>query len=103
MANFVGNDGAFVGTFPALALEELAAGKVDDAGRVAFGAAADVDADDPAIEAVGAGVIAEAIGAGFPGHEGRSRKRRRCKARYTQIEGGALAKGWAHAWRKPRV
>jgi hypothetical protein len=69
MANFVGDDGTFVGTFPALALEELAAGEVDDAGRVAFGAPADIDADDPAVDPVGAGVIAEAIGAGFPGHE----------------------------------
>jgi hypothetical protein len=60
-----------VGPLAALGLEELATCEVDDAGGIAFGAAADVDADDPAIDAVGAGVIAEAVGAGFPGHDGR--------------------------------
>jgi len=71
--DFVGGEG----TFPAFALDELPDGAVPDGGGVAFGAAADVDADDPAVDPMGAGVIAAAIGAGFPGHDGGSRKRRR--------------------------
>jgi hypothetical protein len=97
LADFAGDDGTFVGKFPALALEELAAGEVDDAGRVACGAAADVDAHDPAVDAVSAGVIAEAIGAGFPGHEAGSRKRRRREWRYIQIDGAC----WRRAGRTP--
>ena len=62
--NFVGDDG----TFPALALDELAAGAVDDGGGVAFGAAADVDADRPAVYPAGAVVVSFAAGASFPGH-----------------------------------
>jgi hypothetical protein len=53
-----------------LAVEELAAGPVSDGGSVAFGAAADVNADNAAVDPVGAGVIGAAIGAGFPGHGG---------------------------------
>jgi hypothetical protein len=65
-ADFVGDES----TFAAFALDEFAAGAVHDRGGVAFGAAADVHADDPAVDPVRAGVIASAIGAGFPGHEG---------------------------------
>jgi hypothetical protein len=66
-ADFIGD----VGTFPALAFDDLAASAIGDGGRVAFRAAANVDADNAAIDAARAGVIASAIGAGFPGHERR--------------------------------
>jgi hypothetical protein len=66
LADFLGDRGAFA----AVTFGELSAGAVGDGGVVAFGAAADVDADDPAVDAAGAGVIASAIGSGFPGHEG---------------------------------
>jgi hypothetical protein len=54
---------------PADGFEEGALGPVDPGGVVAFFAGPDVLADDPAVDPSGAGVIASAIGAGFPGHE----------------------------------
>ncbi len=54
LANLVGDQSPFA----AFALDELSSGPIGNSGRVAFGAAADVDADDPAVDPVRAGVIA---------------------------------------------
>lgn len=53
-----------------VAFEQGAAGPVDSGGRVSFVAGADIFADDPAVDLAGAGVIAFAVGSGFPGHGG---------------------------------
>jgi hypothetical protein len=55
----------------AVAVEQLAAGAVDDRGRVTFCAAADVHANDAAIDAPSAREIAATFFARFPGHGGR--------------------------------
>jgi hypothetical protein len=63
---------------------ELPTGAIADGGGVSPAASADVHADDFSVDPPGAGVIASAIGASFPGHESRRRvktgdKRRRCE------------------------
>ena len=97
-ADFVGDGSAFL----PLALGELPAGAVDDGRGVASPAAADVHADDFSVDPAGAGVIASAIGTGFPGHGGGFSKAAHTKGRYTQAT-RALVKGWTHAWGKYRV
>ena len=82
--HFVGDQGALA----ALAVEQLAAGAVDDGGRVTFSAAADVHADDAAIDAPGARVIAATFFAGFPGHGDEASDVRRTKwARHVTCAG----------------
>jgi hypothetical protein len=54
----------------ALAFDQCAIGPVGSCGLVAFVAAAEVLANDPAVDAAGAVVIAFAVGSGFPGHGG---------------------------------
>jgi hypothetical protein len=84
----------------ALGVDGPAAAKVRDGGRVAWGAA-DVDADHLALHPPGPGVIAKAVGAGFPGHGRRVTEAAQAKRRYTIRR--ARGKGWAHAWAKRRV
>jgi hypothetical protein len=84
VAGLVGDEGMFASA----AIGELADGAVADGGGVAGRSAADVDANDMAVDAAGAGVIASAIGAGFPGHGEATRKRRRRERRYTKGAAG---------------
>jgi hypothetical protein len=98
LADVVGAEGAFAAV--GVAVEAL--GPVDDRGRFAFGASADVLADDSAVDAAGTGVIASAIGAGFPGHEGAGWKWRGRTGRYTTT-GGAGRRWPARAPGKYRV
>ena len=56
--------------FAAFQLAELPLGVVEDGERVADDTAAEVNAVDVAVDPHGTGVIAAAVGAFFPGHEG---------------------------------
>ena len=61
------------GPFAAMAFGKLAAGPVADGRGVALGAAADVDADNAAVNAAGPRVIGPSFSTRFPGHRSGSR------------------------------
>jgi hypothetical protein len=102
-AHLIGDDG----TLPAVAVEELTAGAVDDGGGVAFGAAANVDAPDAAVDPLGAVVIPATARSLIPGHRRSSEAaqsagcstslRRAAQSRRGRRAGPPGECGWADA------